>query len=161
MMIVGMIFLYTSCGVYSFTGASIEPEVKTVSIDYFQNHATLVNPVLSQTITEALKDRFLSRTSLKLIDEEGDLQFSGIITGYNTSPQAITSDQTAALNRLTVTVRVTFINTIDERKNFNTSFSRYVDYDSSLNLSDVEGSLMDEIVAELINDIFNRAVVNW
>ena len=160
-LIIGMIFICSSCGIYSFTGASIEPEIKTVSVDYFQNQATLVNPMLSQTITEALKDKFLSRTSLKLVDEEGDLQFSGAITSYSTSPQAISGDQTAQLNRLTVTVRVSFINTVNESKNFNTSFSRYLDYDSSLNLNDVEGALVEEIVAVLIDDIFNRAVVNW
>ncbi|MDL2227563.1 LPS assembly lipoprotein LptE [Odoribacter sp. OttesenSCG-928-L07] len=159
--IISLIFSLSACGIYSFTGASIDPNVKTVSIDYFQNQATLVNPSLSQTITEALKDRFLNRTSLRLVDEEGDLQFSGAITSYHTSPQAITGDQTAALNRLTITVRVTFVNLIDEKSNFNTSFSRYVDYDSSLNLSEVEDSLVEEIVKDLIDDIFNRSVVNW
>lgn len=156
-----LIVLCSSCGIYSFTGASIEPEVKTVSIEYFKNQASIVNPTLSQTITEALKDRFLTQTSLMLTDEDGDMQFYGSITSYSTTPQAITDNQTAALNRLSITVKVKFVNTVNEKSSYETSFTRYVDYDSSLNLSDVEESIVTEIVEDLIDDMYNKAVVNW
>ncbi|MGI6717681.1 MAG: LptE family protein [Bacteroidales bacterium] len=158
---ISITLMFVSCGIYSFTGASISPEAKTVSIEYFKNNASVVNPILSQTLTEALKDKFLNQTSLQLTEEDGDLQFEGTITAYQTVPQAITSNQTAALNRLSVTVRVNYVNKFDESKNFETSFTRYVDYDSSISLSSIEASLIEEIVENLVLDIFNQAVVNW
>ena len=153
--------MQTSCGIYSFSGASIDPNIKTFSVDYFNNQASIVNPTLSQSLTEALKDKFLSRTSLTLIDSNGDMEFSGVITNYNTTPQAITGDQTAAMNRLTISIRVTYRNAIDEKSNFTKTYSRYQDYDSSLSLNDVEGTLVDEIVTQLVDDIFNETAVNW
>lgn len=155
------LLMQTSCGIYSFSGASIDPNIKTFSVDYFNNQASIVNPTLSQSLTEALKDKFLSRTSLTLIDSNGDMEFSGVITNYNTTPQAITGDQTAAMNRLTISIRVTYRNAIDEKSNFTKTYSRYQDYDSSLSLNDVEGSLVDEIVTQLVDDIFNETAVNW
>ena len=162
-----LFFLYTlimsllcvSC--YSFSGASINPAVKTFSVSYFNNNAEIVNPTLSQTITEALKDKFLSRTSLKLVDNGGDMDFIGTITSYNTTPQAITNDQVAAMNRLSVTINVKYTNAVDNKLNFVKSYTRYQDYDSSLSLSEVESSLVDEIVAQLVDDIFNETAVNW
>ena len=156
-----MTILFTSCNIYSFTGASIEPEVKTVTVDFFKNQAIIVNSTLSQNLTEALKDKFLSRTSLKLVDSNGDLHFSGTIVSYTTSPQAITNGQTAAMNRLSITIKVNYENSINEKSNYSKSFTRYKDYDSSLSLSDVESSLVDEIISQLVDDIFNEAVVNW
>lgn len=155
------LLMQTSCGIYSFSGASIDPNIKTFSVDYFNNQASIVNPTLSQSLTEALKDKFLSRTSLTLIDSNGDMEFSGVITNYNTTPQAITGDQTAAMNRLTISIRVTYRNAIDEKSNFTKTYSRYQDYDSSLSLNDVEGTLVDEIVTQLVDDIFNETAVNW
>ena len=96
-----------------------------------------------------------------LTDEDGDMQFYGSITSYSTTPQAITDNQTAALNRLSITVKVKFVNTVNEKSSYETSFTRYVDYDSSLNLSDVEESIVTEIVEDLIDDMYNKAVVNW
>ena len=155
------LLMQTSCGIYSFSGASIDPNIKTFSVDYFNNQASIVNPTLSQSLTEALKDKFLSRTSLTLIDSNGDMEFSGVITNYNTTPQAITGDQTAAMNRLTISIRVTYRNAIDEKSNFTKTYSIYQDYDSSLSLNDVEGTLVDEIVTQLVDDIFNETAVNW
>ena len=153
--------LLPSCKIYSFSGASISPEIKTVSVDYFTNQATIVNPSLSQELTEALKDKFLTRTSLSLVDSDGDMAFSGVITSYTTTPQAITSDQTAAMNRLSITIRVHYTNDFDEKSNFTKTFTRYQDYDSSLSLSDVEGALVNEIVSQLVDDLFNETAVNW
>ena len=160
-MVLLFLLMQTSCGIYSFSGASIDPNIKTFSVDYFNNQASIVNPTLSQSLTEALKDKFLSRTSLTLIDSNGDMEFSGVITNYNTAPQAITGDQTAAMNRLTISIRVTYRNAIDEKSNFTKTYSRYQDYDSSLSLNDVEGTLVDEIVTQLVDDIFNETAVNW
>ncbi len=154
-------FFITGCGIYSFTGASISPEVKTISIHYFPNHAPLVQPSLSQTFTDALKDKFSSQTDLDLVPNKGDLNIEGEITGYSTQPIAIQGNQTAALNRLTITVKVKFTNKFDQKQNFETNFSRYEDYESSKNLSDVEETLNTQITNYLVEDIFNKAVVNW
>lgn len=149
------------CGIYSFSGASIPAEAKTVSVDYFPNHAQLVNPLLSDNLTTALRDAMNSQTTLDLIETGGDLAFEGEITDYKTTPVAITSGQTAAMNRLTVTVTVRFSNRIDETKDFESSFSRYEDYPSNQDLNSVQESLTATIIDQLVEDIFNKALVNW
>ncbi|MCD4679818.1 MAG: hypothetical protein K8S00_05465 [Bacteroidales bacterium] len=156
-----LIFGLTSCGVYSFTGASISPEVKTISVKYFPNNAPLVNSTLSQEFTQALKMKFTAQTSLILVDQSGDLNLEGEITGYSTRPIAIQGDETAALNRLSITVRVRFTNNFDETQNYETNFTQYQDYPSSSSLSSVEDGLILEINKDLVEDIFNKAVVNW
>jgi len=156
-----IMILLSGCGVYSFTGASISPEVKTIAISYFPNKAPMVQPTLSQKLTDALKDKFISEANLDLVPEDGDLEMEGEIIGYSIMPQAIQGDETAALNRLTITLKVKFVNHYDEKQNFETSFSHFVDYDSSINLANIEDQLNDEIIEELVQDIFNKAVVNW
>ena len=153
--------LLSSCGIYSFSGASIPAEAKTVSVQYFPNNAQLVNPLLSNTLTNALNDIFVNQTTLQSVAQNGDLALEGEITGYSTSPIAITGNQTAAMNRLTVTVNVRFTNKYDESKSFEQSFSQYQDYPSGQDLSSVQDGLVEEIVNNLCEDIFNKAVVNW
>ena len=150
-----------SCWWYSFTGASIDPEIKTFSVSYFPNNAPLVQPTLSQSFTDALKEILTSQTDLILVKSGGDLRFSGEITGYSTRPIAIQGNETAAMNRLSVTIKVQFENTFDDKQSFETNFTRYQDYESSLSLSAVEGTLIDEINEQLVEDVFNKAVVNW
>jgi outer membrane lipopolysaccharide assembly protein LptE/RlpB len=149
------------CGVYSFTGASISPEVKSFSVQYFTNRASLVQPTLSQAFTEKLKERFISLANLRQVDADGDIQFEGYISDYRTSPVAIQGTETAALNRLTISVNVKFTNTKDAKQNFESTFTRYADYDSKKSLTEVELSLIDEINRQLIDDIFNKSVSNW
>ena len=153
--------LLSSCGIYSFSGASIPAEAKTVSVQYFPNNAQLVNPLLSNTLTNALNDIFVNQTTLQSVAQNGDLALEGEITGYSTSPIAITGNQTAAMNRLTVTVNVRFTNKYDESKSFEQSFSQYQDYPSGQDLSSVQDVLVEEIVNNLCEDIFNKAMVNW
>jgi lipopolysaccharide assembly LptE-like protein len=155
------ILLFSGCGIYSFTGASIPPGAQSVSIKHFPNNAQLVMPTLSHQFTDALRDKFVSQTDLSMISENGDLQFEGEITGYNIKPVAITGDQSAALNRLEITVKVSYINSLEDSKNFDQKFSRYVDYPSTENLSSIQADLIDEINEMLVDDIFNKAVVNW
>ena len=149
------------CGVYSFTGASIPPEAKTITITYFVNNALYIEPTLSQSLTEALRDRFLSQTSLDFIKEGGDLQLEGEITEYSTRPVAIQGNETAALNRLSVTVKVKYTNLIDPTKDFEAPFTRFEDYPSDQDLSTVKEQLISQINEALVDDIFNKAVVNW
>ena len=151
-----------SCRVsYSFTGASISPSVKTVSIANFPNNAGLVVPTLSRTITEALRDYFTSQTNLTLVDRNGDLDLEGSINQYAVQPVAIQGNETAALNRLTIAVSVKFTNRTDPKQNWEQTFSRYQDYSSSFNLVTVQDGLIREITDQLVQDIFNKAVVNW
>ncbi len=153
--------LLCNCGVYTFTGADIHPDIKTISIAYFQNQAPLVQPMLSQTFTNALQDRFVQQTDLENILTNGDLHFEGYISDYKVRPISISSSDQANQNRLTIKIFVRFNNLLEPDKSYEQSFSRYADFDSSLNLSSVEEELMDQIITELIEDIFNKAVVNW
>ena len=161
LMILILSLFLSSCGIYSFSGASIPAEAKTVSVQYFPNNAQLVNPLLSNTITNALNDMFVNQTTLQSVAQNGDLALEGEITGYSTSPIAITGNQTAAMNRLTITVNVRFTNKYDESKNFEQSFSQYQDYPSGQDLNAVQDVLVEQIVEDLCQDIFNKAVVNW
>ncbi len=154
-------FLLASCGIYSFTGASIPPQAETISVSYFPNDAPLVQPTLSQRFTDELQDKFLQQTNLRMVEGVGHLHFEGSITGYRTEPVAITGDDRAAMNRLTIAVRVTFFNEFDPGSDFERSFSRFYDYDSNLSLSQIEDEAIDIITKELAEDIFNQAVVNW
>lgn len=153
--------LIFSCGVYTFTGADLHPDAETISVDYFQNQATLVQPILSQKFTDALQDQFIQQTSLNLSRSNADLQFQGYISDYQITPISISSNDQANQNRLSIKVFVRFKNLIESDKSFEKSFVRFADFDSSINLSDIEEDLIDEIIIELINDIFNKAVVNW
>lgn len=160
--ILSLILINQSCTVkYGLTGASIAPEVKTVSVEYFVNRAPLGMTNLEQYFTNELKDKFKSQTSLTVISEMGHLNFSGEITKYFTKPMAITGDGEAAQNRLSITVHVKFTNEIEPEYNFDTDFTQFADYDSNNDLSSVEQELVEEIVEKLIEDIFNKSVVNW
>lgn len=158
-----LIISFYGCKInYSFTGASIPVGAKTVSVTDFQNMAPLVNPLLTNTFTEALRDKFMRETSLQIVTYSGDLHFEGTITEYNTRPMNIQAGtDEAAQNRLTIGVKVKFINTIEPNSSFETSFSQFAEYNSDQNFQDVENALVDEIVEKLITDIFNKAVVNW
>lgn len=154
--------LFPSCKMsYSFSGASIPPEAKTVSVLYFSNATSLAPPTLSQTFTEALRDKMSTQTRLALVNKGGDLNFEGSITGYDARPIAIQSTDQAAMNRLTITVNVKYTCAFDEKKNFELTFSRFYDYSSRENLASVENNLIQEINAQLVQDIFNRALNDW
>jgi len=158
----GSLLLVNSCKMsYSFTGASISPEVKTISIDNFPNKALLVVPTLSRNFTEALQTYFTSQTNLVLVDRNGDLHLEGAIVGYRVQPVAIQGNETAGLNRLTITVEVKFANKFDDTQDFESTFSRYLDYPSDQNLVAVQEPLIQEINEQLVDDIFNKSVVNW
>ncbi len=146
---------------YTASGASIPAAASTFSVAYFQNNAQLAQPAISQKITNALIDKISSQTRLKLTNGIGDLHFEGEITGYNTRPEAIQSNEQAAMNRLTITINVRFLNKFEPDKDFETRFSRFQLFPSSESLSAVEDRLIDQINAELVEDIFNRALVNW
>jgi len=151
---------FTSCGIYSFTGAKID--AKTIQIDYFPNNANLVEPTLSQKFTVALQDLFLQQSNLNLVKNEGELQFEGEIIDYTIFPTAATAEQTAALNRLTIKVKVRFFNNLNEDDNFEKTFSHFYDYGANEQLigNTLEDAL-SEIFERITQDIFNASVAKW
>ena len=151
----------TSCGIYSFNGASITKNTETISINYFINSAKTKQPILSQVLTEKLKDYFTQQTNLAISQDDGDLNFKGEIIKYEIKPTAIKSNETAGQNRLTISINVEFKNILDDKNDFKHTFTRYRDYESSENLTDIESVLINEISNELVEDIFNKSVVNW
>ena len=152
---------FSSCGVYSFTGASVPAGAKTMSIQYFPNKASIVEPTLSAVFTNALRDRFTSQTNLKMVEKNGDINLEGAIISYKTTPVAIQGDQTAALNRLTITVEVKYTSKQDPSKDFDTNFSQYRDYPSTTDFNSVKADLIKKIVDDLTDNIFNKALANW
>jgi hypothetical protein len=155
-------FVFSMCKVkMSLSGASIPPEAKTVSVEYFGNHSSIAGPHVPQKFTEKLRDVLQSQTNLSLVPKNGDLQFSGYIADYVISPVAIQSTDKAAQNRLTITVFVKYVNPHDPLKSFEQNFTRFMDYDGSKNISEVESVLLNEIFRQLTEDIFNRAFNNW
>jgi len=146
---------------YTFSGASIPTEAKTFSVAFFRNNATLVEPTLSQTFTDALKNKMTNQTRLAQVDRNGDLAFEGAISNYSPSQPSAISGETAQMNRMTITVSVKFTNTIEPAQNFEKTFSQYSEYDSMSDLMSIQNSLINDIVELLVDDIFNQAVVNW
>ena len=152
----------SACGIYSFSGTSIQNDVNTINIDFFEYRAEKVNPSLSNDITEALRTRFRRMTRLEQVEQDGDLEITGEIVGYNVAPAAVSADEIATRNRLTVTVRVNFTNRKYPEDDFDgKSFSAYADYDTTNTLDAVESALCTEIVDKLIEDIFNATVAQW
>ncbi len=149
---------------YSLSGASIPPAAKTFSVAYFANNATMVAPILSSEMTEALKEYFLRRTKLIEVRDGGDFAFEGEITNYTSTTSSVAASTTndyGALNRLTVTVRVRFTNAIEEGGSFSKTFSAFQDYDSTKLLTEAENELIPIIVQQIADDIFQAAASNW
>ena len=158
--------LSTSCGVYSFTGASISPDVKTISIQTFYNNAPLGPSNMTVLFTEKIKDYFQQNTSLEIVDANGDLQLDGFITNYTITPVAAnvgTQNQGdfSALSRITITVSATYVNVQDPTYDFDQNFSFFKDYDTQTDLSANEEQFVEEIFDQIILDIFNASVANW
>ncbi|NJN50306.1 MAG: LptE family protein [Polaribacter sp.] len=150
-----------SCGAYSFTGGDVG-DAKTIQIDFFPNQAPLVEPVLTQRFTNDLQDLFTRQTNLILTNTNGDLRFSGEITDYRVTPMSGTAQQTAAQNRLTVTVNVRFENKFKEKDNFEKTFSFYEDFPADAQLtSGVLETVLDIIIERITQDIFNASVAKW
>ncbi len=150
-----------SCSVYSFTGGSTG-DAKTVQVDYFPNSAPLVEPTVSQKFTTELQDLFTRQTNLKLTNTGGDLHFEGEISEYRIIPVSATAEQTAALNRLSVGVRVRFFNKLVPDDDFEKSFSFFSDFDANAQLT---GTVLEDALAEIFEritqDIFNASVAKW
>ncbi|MCR5407805.1 MAG: hypothetical protein K6E61_01705 [Bacteroidales bacterium] len=155
--------LAVSCGIvkYSFSGTSIQPDVKTITIPYVEYKALRVNPSLSNDLTEALKEKFRKLTSLEEVDVDGDLELVCEITGYDVKATSVTADEQAAQNRLTVTVKASFTNRKYPEDDVDKSFSAYEDFDATMSLDAVEAGLCETIIEKIVEDIFNATVAQW
>lgn len=155
--------LAVSCGIvkYSFTGTSIQPDVKTITIPYVEYKALRVNPSLSNDLTEALKEKFRKLTSLEEVDVDGDLELVCEITGYDVKATSVTADEQAAQNRLTVSVKASFTNRKYPEDDVDKSFSAYEDFDATMSLDAVEAGLCETIIEKIVEDIFNATVAQW
>ncbi len=158
----------SGCGVYSFTGASISPDVKTISISTFYKNAPLGPSNMSVLFTENIKDYFQQNTSLELVDTNGDLQIDGFISNYTITPVAATSSSStdgadfSALSRITITVSASYINLKDPTFDFDKTFSFFRDFDNNTtNLASDEEGFVEEIFDQIVLDIFNASVANW
>ncbi|MGB0423215.1 MAG: LptE family protein [Flavobacteriales bacterium] len=152
--------LLWSCGVYSPYGAQTSG-AKSFSVDYFKPQTPLASPELAQNFTEALKDLILRQSTLSLEEREGELQFSGMITSYTITPVSVQDGETASVNRLTVGVKVKYVNTLDKNLNFDKTFSKFTDYDASEDLFGIETELMEDLNDQLTQEIFNASLGNW
>lgn len=151
----------SACGIYSFSGTSIQPDVKTITVNYVEYKALKVNPSLSNDLTEALKEKYRKLTKLEQVDMDGDLELSCEVTGYDVKATAVTANEVAAQNRLTVTMKIHFENRKYPEDDVGQSFSAYADYDSTQSLDAVESALCEEIIEKLVEDIFNATVAQW
>ncbi|MBL7113091.1 MAG: LptE family protein [Bacteroidales bacterium] len=156
------IVLLQSCKVsYSFSGASTG-NLETVSVQYFVDRSNLAPPNLPQIVTDELKDMIQSQTKLTLINGLAEANFEGEVRIYDGQrPVAISGDDVASLNRFTIAVKVKYTNSLDPDLDFEETFSQYQDYDSKMSFQNVENELSEDIVKQIIEDIFNRAFVNW
>ena len=153
--------LVVSCGIYSFTGTSIQPDVKTITIPYVEYKALRVNPSLAGDLTDALQEKFRKLTRLEQVDQDGDLELVVEVTGYDVKATAITANEMAAQNRLTVGVKIAFTNRKYPEDDVNQSFSAYEDFDATQSLEAVESGLCETIIDKLVEDIFNATVAQW
>lgn len=152
--------LQNSCGIYSFTGASVSPEVETFSVQAFEDNL-LENPNLRQLLSDELIDKLSSNTNLSPVRFDGDLKFEGKVTRYNISPVTTTTTSSAAESRLTIEISVKFTNEVETDKSFEQKFSDFADFDQTADFTSVEANLVNEINERIIDKIFNKALVNW
>ncbi len=161
LILTALLALLGGCGIYSFSGTSIAPDVKSISVYTIENKAPKINPSLSNELTLALQDKYRKLTKLEMFNEGGDLEVSGFIMSYDITPTAVTSAEVAAQNRLTITVKILFTNNKYPEEDFEKSFAAFQDYDSNLTLEQVEARLVEDIIKILAEDIFNATVANW
>ena len=155
--------MLAGCGIYSFSGPSLQPDIKTIMVANLENRAMIINPTLASQLTEALQDKYRRLTKLEMVQDEPDLEVSGYITSYEVTPTAVTADEVASRNRLTITVRIFYKNNKypDEAFPNGKSFAAYQDYDSTNSLDSVQDALCQQIIETLVEDIFNATVAEW
>lgn len=161
-MVAVAVMLPLGCVSYKFNGSAIDYTVyRTIHVSEFPIRAALVYPPLQQTFENELLNYITRNTRLQTTDGASDLQLEGEITGYTLTPQAVTENALASQTRLTITVRVKYIDNKEDGKDIDQTLSAYRDFDSSLMLTDVQDGLCEEISKELVDLIFNATLGNW
>lgn len=150
------------CGIYSFSGISIGPEIKTFQVRPFTNEAAIVIPSLDRQLTTTLQDLILNQTNLDLTTKDGDIVYEGEIINYYIAPNTATADQTAAENRLTISVRMTYTDTKDEKNDLEKTFSFFFDYDGATQLTGaVEEEAYNVIIERITQDMVTETLARW
>ena len=153
--------LLSGCGIYSFRDAVIPDNIKTVKIGFIENKARYVNPQLAPLLTDKLQQKIIGQTKLtRTNNDDAHYQIFATITNYDPSQTVGVSAQQASTNRLTVTVHVVLKKTL-ENKEQEFDVSRNFDFSATLTLNQAEGQLMDDIVRNITDDIFNQIFSNW
>ncbi len=155
------LLLLAFVGCYSFKSTSIDPAITTFYVPLMENRVDNGPATLPITFTEKLKDKIRSQSRLRFQDTDPDLSFIGTVESFSVTSQAPTSDNTSALSRLTISIKIDFENSHDETKNWSQSFSYFQDFDGRTNLLDVQESLINTISNQIAEDIFNRAFGDW
>jgi len=163
---ISLMLSLAGCGVYSFNGTNIDPAIRTFSIQTIQTTAPNAPAFLTQRFTEDLKDYFQRNTSLKLVPRDGDIQFDGSIVAYDYAPAAIQKVDNVDLagsSRLTIQVKVHFVNSKDEKASFDQVFQSFGDFPSTQDVAAVNNdqAAVRKITNNIITDIFNKSVANW
>ena len=155
-----VLFIFNSCGIYSFTGAAIEG--KTINIHFIENNARTIVPTLSATLTEKIRKKIFTQSSLSQVNAENtDYDLNGSITNYEVTVAAIQGQEQASKNRLSISIQIIFENRLDKNKSFSQTFTRFADFNSTQQISAIESSLINDIGEQLADDIYNKAFVNW
>jgi len=153
--------LMSSCGIYNFRGANIPEDVKTFSVGFFSNEASYVNPSLSVDLTEKLKTKFQTETTLNLKSDDGDYQISGVIKRYEITPAALNAQTGAAQTQFTITVNVDFVCPKHSEKDFSKDFTSSITFDASREFSSVESALSAELTEIIVQQIFAAIALDW
>ena len=156
------VFVLHGCKVsYSFSGINIQADVHSITVNYFENRDPM-SPSLANNLTNELIDKYRKLTKLDILPEDGDLEVSGTITGYNVTSAAVTADETPALNRLTITIEIKYVNKLHPEDDIERqSLSKFADFDSNMNIESVRSQLEEEIIELLVEEIFNATVAQW
>ena len=156
-------FLLTSCSIsFKMNGANINYQTThTISIADFPNNAPLVNPTLSNALSEGIRDLFQRQTRLQMLRKGGDLEIEGEITGYTVTQGAISADGYASESKLTITISVHFTNNVNPEDSFDKTYTSYQTFNSNMLLTDVQDELCTAMITEFAENIFNDTVARW
>ncbi|MEZ4774891.1 MAG: LptE family protein [Bacteroidia bacterium] len=158
----GLALSVVSCQIsFNFTGGKADNSLQTLSISQFINEADIVVPYLAQETTQQLQDRFLSQSRLTLTSGAADVELGGSITRYTMLPVAIQGDDRAAQNRLTITVKVKFVNNVDPAESWDQTFSKFIDFDSEEDFTSVERDRINDVLEQITQDVFSKSIGKW
>jgi len=155
--------LINSCSIsYKFNGASVDYNlIKTISIQDFPNHASYVYPTLSATFSDALRNKYIRQTRLKIVDNNADLEIEGEITGHDVKGLAVKEDSYASMTELSITVKVRYTNNKRPTDDLNQSFTSSRPFSNTRTLDEVQDELIPEIINDIIDQIYNATLGNW